>query len=300
MLECPQSSDLSTSTFTGADLLRGIPAGREPRGAPGLLRVEVDGARRRGRCAALVVAVMLATPCPAAPVGDPPLPPERPADLAVSGPAVPLPPTRPPDVAAPSPAAPPPPPPVATAEALQTCADLLASGRVAARTLPAVAGPGGCGMAAPVEVSAVVLASGTAVALRPPVQVACPLAGAMADWVRDDLAPAFAAAGRRLEALSGTSGYACRPRDGVAGAKLSEHALGDAVDVGGFVAEGGPTVAVTDAGPASILLAEVQRTACARFTTVLGPGSDAFHATHMHVDLRARHGGTCICEWTLP
>jgi hypothetical protein len=38
--------------------------------------------------------------------------------------------------------------------------------------------------------------------------------------------------------------------------------------------------------------------ACGWFTTVLGPGSDAFHANHMHLDIE-KHGPSGsyrICE----
>ena len=36
---------------------------------------------------------------------------------------------------------------------------------------------------------------------------------------------------------------------------------------------------------------------CARFSTVLGPGSDGFHEDHIHVDLAERRGGYRICQW---
>jgi hypothetical protein len=35
----------------------------------------------------------------------------------------------------------------------------------------------------------------------------------------------------------------------------------------------------------------------ARFSTVLGPGSDGNHEEHIHVDLAERHGGYKMCEW---
>jgi hypothetical protein len=40
--------------------------------------------------------------------------------------------------------------------------------------------------------------------------------------------------GTHTAALSGVGGYECRGRNGVAGAKLSEHAIGNAVDVSGL------------------------------------------------------------------
>ena len=39
------------------------------------------------------------------------------------------------------------------------------------------------------------------------------------------------------------------------------------------------------------------RRACARFSTVLGPGSDGHHEEHIHVDLAERRGGYKMCEW---
>jgi hypothetical protein len=43
----------------------------------------------------------------------------------------------------------------------------------------------------------------------------------------------------------------------------------------------------------------VRASACARFTTVLGPGSDAYHAGHIHLDLAVRRNGYRICQWTV-
>jgi hypothetical protein len=36
---------------------------------------------------------------------------------------------------------------------------------------------------------------------------------------------------------------------------------------------------------------------CARFNTVLGPGSDGYHEDHVHVDLAQRHSGYRMCQW---
>jgi hypothetical protein len=37
--------------------------------------------------------------------------------------------------------------------------------------------------------------------------------------------------------------------------------------------------------------------ACGRFTTVLGPGADAHHESHIHVDLAERSHGHRLCQW---
>src|SRR6202040_408634 len=42
-----------------------------------------------------------------------------------------------------------------------------------------------------------------------------------------------------------------------------------------------------------------RKSACAQFTTVLGPGADGAHEDHIHVDLLERRGGYRICEWDI-
>jgi Extensin-like protein C-terminus len=41
----------------------------------------------------------------------------------------------------------------------------------------------------------------------------------------------------------------------------------------------------------------VLHSACARFPTVLGPGSDWYHEDHIHLDLMERRGNYRICQW---
>jgi len=43
----------------------------------------------------------------------------------------------------------------------------------------------------------------------------------------------------------------------------------------------------------------LKESACARFSTVLGPGSDGYHEDHVHLDLAQRRGGYKICQWAL-
>ena len=38
---------------------------------------------------------------------------------------------------------------------------------------------------------------------------------------------------------------------------------------------------------------------CARFMTVLGPGSDGYHEEHIHLDLMERHNNYKICQWNV-
>jgi len=41
----------------------------------------------------------------------------------------------------------------------------------------------------------------------------------------------------------------------------------------------------------------MKSSACARFSTVLGPGSDGNHEEHIHLDLAARRNNYKLCEW---
>ncbi len=234
---------------------------------------------------------------PAATPVEPPLPPPRPPVQGPPAPPLfgpPMPDRRPPSPVAGSQQ---PAPPAATADAEHLCADLFMSHTVVARAIAPVDGPGGCGIAAPVELSAVTIGPGRQIGLAPPVTVNCPLARAFAGWVIEDLVPVFDKAGLPLSGLVDTSGYACRGRNRVVGAKISEHGFGDAIDIGGF-ASGKGTIGVKDSR--AEVLGDIRRTACARFATVLGPGSDGYHESHMHVDLAPRRNGLKLCQWTLP
>jgi len=41
---------------------------------------------------------------------------------------------------------------------------------------------------------------------------------------------------------------------------------------------------------------DVQEAACGLFTTVLAPGSNAYHYDHLHLDLMRRPSGRAVCE----
>lgn len=155
-----------------------------------------------------------------------------------------------------------------------------------------------CGIARPLAVSEIL----PGVALRPQAVLRCATALALAEWTRDFVVPAA----RRLPDRGGLAGldhgtaYLCRPRNGVSGATLSEHAFGNAVDVAAFRFERGEALLVTPrAGDGSLeeaFQAAVRKAACLSFTTVLGPGADAAHADHLHLDVKARGGGFRLCQ----
>jgi hypothetical protein len=78
---------------------------------------------------------------------------------------------------------------------------------------------------------------------------------------------------------------------------LSEHAIGNALDVSGLKLADGKIISVQQPNGAEALLGKVRATACGRFSTVLGPGADASHKTHVHLDLQERRHGYKMCQW---
>lgn len=235
--------------------------------------------------------VDLATPRPERVEPSTPLPPPRPADLAVSKPLV-EPPVTPPPVKPLVPISTPMPPTPDPA-----CPHVLVSKTLVVAAAAPVRDANGCGIAAPVTLSAVLLADGTKVPFEPPPLIRCDLADALGAWFREDVAPAVQAAGGLVKIL-GSIGYECRTRNRVPGAKLSEHAKGNAFDLRGIVLRNGQTILISKGAPQKpAFLAPMKAAACARFTTVLGPGADAAHEAHLHLDLEQRHNGFRICEW---
>jgi hypothetical protein len=219
--------------------------------------------------------------------------------------AVPLPPSRPPDLATPAPT-----PVPETTVSQPTAGDndtlrsqVIASRRVVGEVITPIIDKGGCGIAAPLRLQAIVLADGSKVTISPAVIMRASLAAAVADWVRDDLEPAIAAKGDRLVSIEGAGGYACRSRDSIPGAKLSEHATGNALDVHALRTEHGKVfaIAVSNSDPDDVrsFRALMKKTACSRFSTVLGPGADLYHEEHLHIDLAVRRNGMHLCQWTV-
>jgi hypothetical protein len=232
------------------------------------------------------------------------------AGLALGGPAAlnamadepPLPPPRPPELGAP-PKAPEAPPVQAqtvpaliapTAAAASTCLAKLLAGGAEAEAAPSPATSlEGCGIDSPVRLSSIT-ADGDAVSLPDRPLVACEYALVLADYVRLIVAPLGQAMLRaKVAGIETGPGYTCRTQDRIAGAKISAHAKGLAVDF----------MAITFADKRRVLTERqvgaeeaayfraVRTAACGWFTTVLGPGSDSFHANNMHLDIE-QHGAS--------
>jgi hypothetical protein len=160
-------------------------------------------------------------------------------------------------------------------------------------------GPGSCGMDYPFKVAAF---SGGSVGVKQKLTLACPIIPRIDTWLDEVVKPAATLYyGMPVVDLKAGS-YSCRPRNNRSGAKTSEHAFGNAMDVMAFVLADGREITVAKGWRGNPtdqeFLREVFVGACRHFTTVLGPGSDAFHYDHFHIDL-ARHdprGERRICK----
>ncbi len=165
------------------------------------------------------------------------------------------------------------------------------------RPLGALTAPGECGAPDAVLLESVTLPDRSKVALVPPATLRCPMATAIAQWVREDLVPLATKLGSPLRALENIGSYECRGRDWVHGATLSEHGRANALDLRAFKLGSGKVFVLADPKAAKDFRDGVRQSACARFMTVLGPGADGAHSEHVHVDLAPRHNGYKICQW---
>jgi len=168
-----------------------------------------------------------------------------------------------------------------------------------APSIPDIHGPGGCGGEDLVRLEAVVLPDDRRVALKPAAILRCKMASAVAAWVRADIAPLAKSLGSVVAALDNFDSFECRSRNRIAGAILSEHGRANALDLRSFKFADGRTISLTDRGVSRDVRESVLHSACARFSTVLGPGSDGYHEDHVHLDLMERHNDYRICQWNI-
>lgn len=180
---------------------------------------------------------------------------------------------------------------------LRACLAELDALGVGYKPLPAITDGNGCGVDRPFEVTS--LAS--QVGLNPPGKMRCETALQLTRWIADVVIPMLKTArpGDTLVGLDQASAYVCRKRNGAATGKISEHAHGNAVDIAGFRFKSGNTFSIKPRMQDSTLDGAFQRAvtaaACLYFTTVLDPGSDKAHETHLHLDVIARKAGFRYC-----
>lgn len=182
--------------------------------------------------------------------------------------------------------------------ALAHCeAQLRKLGAVFEREQP-LSGENGCGIDAPYRLDQVV----PGVTLAPASQMRCETALALARWTKTVVVPAAQTLPDdiTLTRINHGSTYICRRRNNGANGKMSEHAIGNAVDVMSFEFTGHEPISVSPrAGDGTVEEAfqrAVRGGACLHFTTVLGPGTNASHADHLHLDIIKRKRGYRLCE----
>ncbi|HRF07900.1 MAG TPA: extensin family protein [Xanthobacteraceae bacterium] len=185
------------------------------------------------------------------------------------------------------------------AAAANLCKAVLAREKLIAEPAQAAMWDNGCGAVGQITIRAIKLADGNEIPLRPSALIRCETAEAVADWVREELVPATRDYGgvARIEVAAS---YHCRPRNNVRGARMSEHGRANAIDIRAIVMKDGRRFGVDIPETPIQLLADLRRGACAKFTTVLGPGSDGYHEDHFHMDLAQRRGGYRLCQWQVP
>jgi hypothetical protein len=192
-----------------------------------------------------------------------------------------------------------PPPPIETEDpaAYASCKAALTSLGATFKEIARIDDGEGCGIDKPIEVTTV----GGGVALIPPGTMRCQTATNLARWTSDVVIPMLKKAqpAEKLAAIDQASAYICRKRNGISTGKISEHARGTAVDIAGFTFQSGKTFTIAPREEEPTLNGAFQRSiaaaACLYFSTVLDPGSDAAHETHLHLDTLKRRGSYRYC-----
>ena len=163
-------------------------------------------------------------------------------------------------------------------------------------------GTGVCSVVDAVQVQALTIGNAT-IKLSDQPTFNCGFAFVFASWLKVEAIPIVTKATGKTIATFGTGpGYQCRGRNGDMSAKLSEHAFGNAVDIERMKLSDGEVIdvkdAITNGAKYEPALAALRASACRYFTTVLGPGTNAAHATHFHFDLarRGKNGNHKMCQ----
>lgn len=157
-----------------------------------------------------------------------------------------------------------------------------------------------CGIARPIRVTRIL----PGLELEGGAVMRCDTARALGLWARDFVGPAAAMlpGAPRVTSLQTGTTYDCRSRIGTGQAlpKLSQHALGNAIDIAAITFDDADPLPIqprTDTGDLAEAFQRTIRSAgCLFFTTVLGPGSNGAHDDHLHLDMAARRGGWRLCQ----
>lgn len=190
-------------------------------------------------------------------------------------------------------------PPVAPAEAAAVRAPNAPGGLcgvpglVGAPIAPIAGARPGCGIEHPVRITQV-----SGLRLSQPAVLNCDAARALDGWVRESAIPVVGRKGGGLAGLEVAASYSCRTRNRQPGARLSEHSRGRAIDISAFTLADGSRLSVSEdwRGRNGRVMRALHGSACGRFSTVLGPESDAHHQSHFHFDVARHRGGGAYCR----
>ena len=185
----------------------------------------------------------------------------------------------------------------ASAPPPSACRQALTEEIAIAPSIPDINGPGGCGGEDLVRLEAVVLPDKHRVALKPAAILRCTMASAIADWIRTDMTPLAASLGSVISDLDNFELVRMprpqpRGRRPVVRARSCQRARRPRPEARRWPVD----LAHRPQVPREIR-ETVLHSVCARFTTVLGPGSDGYHEDHIHLDLMERHNNYKICQW---
>ncbi|NIY71026.1 hypothetical protein HCZ30_01095 [Marivivens donghaensis] len=155
-------------------------------------------------------------------------------------------------------------------------------------------GPGPCGVEGAVRIRSIL---GIGFSEQPTVD--CRTASAFKTWLERGAIPAVGSEGGGIKEIWVMGHYSCRNQIGNSSSRrLSEHALGHAIDVGGLRLNDGGMISVKDGwGTRSDggQLRDMHQAACGPFGTVLGPNANAAHHDHFHFDT-ARNRNSAYCR----
>jgi hypothetical protein len=165
------------------------------------------------------------------------------------------------------------------------------------KPLPTLLGSDSCGASDVVRLETITMKDKTRVIVSPAATLRCTMAESIAVWMRNDIAPAAAILGAPLAGIANYASFDCRGRNRVIGAQLSEHGKANALDIRALKLTNGTVIEPTSPIVSKAFRETMRKSACKHFMTVLGPGSDGYHETHVHVDLAERARGYRICQW---
>ena len=173
--------------------------------------------------------------------------------------------------------------------------DLVARGNlcgvpgIEGTVIGAVEGSGACGISNAVSVTSV-----GGVTLSQASSMNCKTARVLHSWTTKQAIPTIGNTGGGVRSFKVAAHYACRTRNHQRGARLSEHAKGNAIDISEFRLADGSAISVLNdwgGGKRGKILRNLHKSACGPFGTVLGPNSDRHHRDHFHFDTASHRGG---------